>query len=174
MAASLGPKGAKKHVKTAVVPLIGVMADAKVQLREKAAAALSSWLELVPMKLWFDDEAISATPPRQESPSQSHFPPMARRETQGTEKVPKAGLEPCLKHTHSDGRPRWESPCRCLGRPPCLMIIRATPKWRKRHPQRNRKSETSWTKSKRPFPSGRAPVASDRRRARHRRREQKE
>lgn len=61
IAASLGKKGAKQHIKTLLVPLIMVFADSKVQLREKAAACLSAWLELVPMKFWFDDDAIAET-----------------------------------------------------------------------------------------------------------------
>ena len=45
MAASLGAKGAKKHFKSVINPMIGVMNDAKVQLREKAAAALITGTE---------------------------------------------------------------------------------------------------------------------------------
>ena len=49
MAASLGAKGAKKHFKSVINPIglnpIGVMNDAKVQLREKAAAALITGTE---------------------------------------------------------------------------------------------------------------------------------
>ena len=41
--------------------MIGVLADSKIQLREKGCACLSSWLEVVPLKFWFDDEAISET-----------------------------------------------------------------------------------------------------------------
>ena len=50
-----------KTIFQVVVPMIGVLSDSKVQLREKGCACLSSWLEVVPLKFWFDDEAISET-----------------------------------------------------------------------------------------------------------------
>merc|ERR1739838_504108 len=102
VAASLGPKGAKKHFKSVINPMIGVMNDAKVQLREKAAAALSSWLELVPMKFWFDDESVSEMlVDAKKVHLRATFLTWLGEKLKDQKKVPKLGLEACLKHVYT-------------------------------------------------------------------------
>ena len=102
VAASLGPKGAKKHFKSVINPMIGVMNDAKVQLREKAAAALSSWLEPVPMKFWFDDESVSEMlVDAKKVHLRATFLTWLGEKLKDQKKVPKLGLEACLKHVYT-------------------------------------------------------------------------
>jgi len=136
IAASLGAKGAKQHIKAVVVPMIGVFADSKVQLREKAAAALSSWLELVPMKFWFDDESISETlGDAKKVHLRYSFLNWLGEKLKDQKKVPTIGLEACLKNLYAcyedrDGKVReaagnafygfmlhvgWQKMCKAAG-----------------------------------------------------------
>ena len=87
---------AKVHYKTVINPMICVMNDAKVQLREKAAVAMSSWLELVPMKFWFDNESISEVlGDAKKVNMKTTFLTWLSDKLKDQKKVPRIGLEAC-------------------------------------------------------------------------------
>ena len=87
---------AKVHYKTVINPMICVMNDAKVQLREKAAAAMSSWLEIVPIKFWFDNESISEVlGDAKKVNMKTTFLTWLSDKLKDQKKVPRIGLEAC-------------------------------------------------------------------------------
>ena len=99
IAAALGKKGARTHVKAFVVPLIAALNDSKVQIREKGSAALSAWHELVPLKFWFDDEAIAGTlGDAKKTHLRYTFLDWLADKLPDEKKIPKASIEACLPH----------------------------------------------------------------------------
>ena len=97
MAAALGKKYSKPHIKTVLIPLIHAMADSKVQIREKVAGALASWLEVVPMKFWFDDEAVSETlKDAKKVHLRASFLTWLAEKMPEQKKIPQAGLAACI------------------------------------------------------------------------------
>ena len=99
IAAALGKKGATTRVKAFVVPLIAALNDSKVQIREKGAGALSAWHELVPLKFWFDDEAIAGTlGDAKKIHLRYTFLGWLADKLPDEKKIPKASIEACLPH----------------------------------------------------------------------------
>ena len=68
-----------------------------LQIRDKAMGALSSWLELVPLKFWFDDEAISETlKDVKKVHLRANFLPWLGEKLPLEKKVNPIGLEACI------------------------------------------------------------------------------
>jgi len=161
VAASLGAKGAKKHFKSVVNPMIGVMNDGKVLLREKAASALSSWLELVPMRLWFDDESVSEMlVDAKKVHLRATFLTWLGEKLKDQKKVPKSGLEACLKHVYTcmedrDGKVRAGAHSALFG----FMLHLGFAKMAKEAPTGKQKVREELDKIKDQMPAAPAPKA---------------
>ena len=107
----------KQHIKTMLVPMINVCADSKVQIRDKGLGALSSWLELVPFKLWFDDEAVSETlKDAKKVHLRASFLTWLGEKLPEQKRIPAIGLEACLPYLYAcmedrDGKVRDGKKC---------------------------------------------------------------
>jgi len=100
---AIGSKGARSHVRTFAVAIIGALNDSKPQIREKGISALKAWHKEVPLPYWFDESNLMAE--QLADAKKVHlrytFLPWLTEHLATSKKVPTSALMAFLPHIYS-------------------------------------------------------------------------